>query len=439
MNPVSPAMRTVALVGRPNVGKSALFNRIMGKRIAIVDSTYGLTRDRVSGATAHEGRRFALVDTGGIDFDVSDSIREMAKRQAELAIAQADLVLLVTDVQEGPVPLDEEIASLLRRAGKKVILVANKSDNEDLASAAAAFHRFGFPDIVAVSASHGLGIQALLDGIVAAVPPATAPEAPPRVKIAVVGRPNVGKSSFVNKALRDERMIVHETPGTTRDAVDTDAVCQGRPVTLIDTAGLRREARVKEPVDFFSLSRTRTSIRRCDVALMLLDAIGEVSGLDEKLASYILEQGRACVMGINKWDLARNPDKREFRRYLWGRLRFFDFVPLVFLSAKTGQGIARAISTAFYVHEQAQRKIETPILNRVLHNIWDRSEPPLRGSKRCKFYYGAQTGVQPPRFTLFVNDRKLLDTRYEHYLSNNLRRAFGFEGVPLRFEFKNRR
>jgi len=432
-------MYTVAIVGRPNVGKSALFNRLVGKRIAIVDSTYGLTRDRVSASVSHGGARFTLVDTGGIDFNASDGIREMAKKQAELAISQAETVLLVTDVREGVVPLDIEIAALLRRAGKRVVRAANKADNEESAVGAAAFHSLGFPRVFAVSAAHGLGVSALADEIAAGAPSEEKGAAESRVRIAVVGKPNVGKSSCVNKMLREERMIVHEAPGTTRDAVDTEAVWRGHPVTLIDTAGLRREGRLKEAADFFSLTRTRTAIRRCDVVLLLFSAVEEVGAVEEKLARYVLDMGRGCVLGINKWDLTEGVNQSEYRQSMWRRMQFLNFAPLVFLSAKTGLGIDRALETVFYVHEQMRRKIATPLLNNVLHALWDRSEPPFRGGKRCKFYYGTQLGMTPPSFALFVNNRKLLDMRYESYLVNGLRRAFGFEGAPLRLSFRNRR
>jgi GTP-binding protein len=434
-------MHTVAIVGRPNVGKSALFNRLAGKRIAIVDSTYGLTRDRIAACVSHEGRRFTIIDTGGIDFDVSDNVREMAKRQTKLAISQADTVLLVTDAVEGPVPLDSEIAAMLRRAEKNVIVAVNKADNEALEFAASSFHRFGFPDLFAVSATHGLGIDALMGALTAQIVGESEDEPAGTLKIAIVGRPNVGKSSYVNRILREERMIVDEAPGTTRDSVDMEASWSGRSVTLIDTAGMRREGAIREPAEFFSLSRTRGSIRRSDLALMLIDATeGEgVSMQDEKLARYIHDQGKGCVLGVNKWDLARETDTRRYREYIWQKMRFFNYVPLVFMSAKSGQGIERSRDTIFYVCEQMVKRIGTPILNRVLHNIWDRNEPPAHSGKRCKFYYTAQVGIAPPTFQLFVNERKLVGRTYVNYLVNELRRAFGFEGTPLRLEFKNRR
>lgn len=432
-------MHTVALVGRPNVGKSALFNRMAGRRIAIVDPTYGMTRDRISAAVTWEERRFTVVDTGGIDFDVSDNIREMAKRQAQLAIEQAGTVLLVTDAIEGLVPLDREIAALLRGAGKRVIVVANKADNEAIEAAAGDFHRLGFPDLFPVSAAHGRGMDLLLDAVVATLGEGGDEEAAETLRIAVVGRPNVGKSSWVNAVLREERMIVDGVPGTTRDAVDTRAAWRGRGLTLIDTAGIRREGKLTEAADYYSLARTRASVKRCDVAFMMLDALEGVTVQDEKLARSILDEGRGCVLGVNKWDLVRDADMRRYRERLWGRMRFFDYVPVVFLSAKSGRGVERSLDALFLVREQTEKRIATPILNKLLHQAWERTPPASLKGKRCRLYYAAQTGVRPPVFSLFVNNRDLIADQYISYLMNSLRRAFGFEGAPLRLKFKNRR
>lgn len=432
-------MRTVALVGRPNVGKSALFNRLAGRRIAIVDPTYGMTRDRISATAAWEGRRFTVVDTGGIDFDVSDSIREMAKRQAQLAIGQADTVLLVTDAVEGLVPLDREIAALLRAGGKHVIVAVNKADNETLEAAAGEFHALGFSSLHPVSAAHGRGMDALLESLVATLAEGGEGEAPEALRIAVVGRPNVGKSSWVNAVLREERMIVDTVPGTTRDAVDTSAVWRGKGLTLIDTAGIRREGKLREAADYYSLARTRASVKRCDVAFMMLDALEGVTVQDEKLARSILDEGRGCVLGVNKWDLVRNRDMRRHREALWGAMRFFDYVPVIFLSAKLGRGVDRSLDALFLVREQTERRIATPILNRLLRRAWERTPPSSRKGRHCRLYYAAQIGVRPPSFSLFVNDRDLVPDGYAAYIANTLRRAFGFEGAPLRLKFRNRR
>ena len=432
-------MRTVALAGRPNVGKSALFNRLAGKRIAIVDSTYGMTRDRICATAEWGGRRFTVVDTGGIDFDSSDTLRGMARRQAQLAIEQADTVLFVADAIEGLVPLDREIAALLRAAGKRVIVAVNKADNEASAAAAGEFHRLGFPDVFPVSATHGRGMDALLDALVGTLGEGEEEEVRETLRVAVLGRPNVGKSSWVNAVLREERMIVDGVPGTTRDAVDTRASWRGKVLTLIDTAGIRREGKLREAAEYYSLTRTRASLKRCDAALMLLDALEGVTVQDEKLARSILDEGRGCVLGVNKWDLVRGGDTRRYRETLWGRMRFFNHVPVVFLSAKLGRGIGRSLDALFLVREQTERRVGTPVLNRILHQAWERTPPASLKGKRCRLYYAAQTGVRPPAFSLFVNNRDLLADQYAQYLSSTLRRAFGFEGAPLRLKFKNRR
>ena len=397
-----------------------------------------MTRDRICATAEWGGRRFTVVDTGGIDFDSSDTLRGMARRQAQLAIEQADTVLFVADAIEGLVPLDGEIAALLRVAGKRVIVAVNKADNEASAAAAGEFHRLGFPDVFPVSATHGRGMDALLDALVGTLGEGEEEEVRETLRIAVVGRPNVGKSSWVNAVLREERMIVDGVPGTTRDAVDIRASWRGKGLTLIDTAGIRREGKLKEAAEYYSLTRTRASVKRCDVALMLLDALEGVTVQDEKLARSILDEGRGCVLGVNKWDLVRDGEMRRYREALWGKMRFFDYVPVVFLSAKHKRGIGRSLDALFLVREQTERHIATPILNKLLHQAWERTPPTSTKGKRCRFYYAAQTGVRPPVFTFFVNNRDLLPVQYAQYLTNALRRAFGFEGAPLRLRFKNR-
>ncbi|MDD5557490.1 MAG: ribosome biogenesis GTPase Der [bacterium] len=431
--------RTVAVIGRPNVGKSALFNRLAGKRISIVDPTAGLTRDRVAADVSHGGVSFTLVDTGGLDFDRAAGVREMARRQAARAVAEADTVILVTDVQEGLVPLDRDIADLARRASKRVIVAANKADNADLEAAAAEFHRLGFPDLFPVSATHGRGAGALLDAVASGIRPGAGNAGPAPFRIAVLGRPNVGKSSYVNRILGEERMIIDAAPGTTRDAVDVRAAWRGRPLTLIDTAGVRRKGKVRTTADFFSLARTRASIRRCDLALLLVDAAEGPSGQDERIARSVLDAGKGCVLCVNKWDLAGGTSRREYRAAMRRRARFLDHVPVVFMSARTGFGIASSLEAAFLVREQMEKRVPTPRLNRTLHGAWEGRNPPARGRRPCRFFYAAQTGVRPPSFVLFVSDRALLDASYANFLENALRRAFGFEGAPIRLAFRNRR
>jgi GTP-binding protein len=430
-------MYTVAIVGRPNVGKSALFNRIVGKRIAIVDSTYGLTRDRITAPVVIDGCRFTLIDTGGIDFDEVDSIREMARKQSQLAIDQADLVLLVTDVQQGLVPLDAEITQMLRNAGVKVIVVVNKADNDTLAVGASEFHALGLPEIVPVSAAHGIGIQKLIDLITAEIPKVErSPEE--RIKIAVLGKPNVGKSSFVNAVIREERLIVNEIPGTTRDAVDIQTEWKGKLLTLIDTAGVRKSKKVREPADYFGVARTKTSLSRCDCVLLIIDAEQGVTTQDEKIARSIIDEGKGCVLAANKWDVIENKDIKAFRRRIWDKLVFLNFAPLVIISAKYGKGITQSLNALLLVYEERRKRMSTGLVNRVLHDLWKRSEPPVRKGKRPKLFYATQADTAPPRFTLFVNNSALIHRTYGNYLSNGLRRAFGFEGVPIFIHYKNR-
>jgi GTP-binding protein len=278
---------------------------------------------------------------------------------------------------------------------------------------------------------------ALLEAVIATLAEGGDEDAVETLRIAVVGRPNVGKSSWVNAVLREERMIVDGVPGTTRDAVDTRATWRKRDLTLIDTAGIRREGKLKEAAEYYSLTRTRASVKRCDVAFMMLDALEGVTVQDEKLARSILDEGRGCVLGANKWDLARDGDMRRYREALWEKMHFFNYVPVVFLSAKLGSGIGRSLDTLFLVREQTERRVATPILNKLLHQAWERTPPAAQKGKRCRFYYAAQTGVRPPAISLSVNKRDLVEDQYASFLTNTLRRAFGFEGAPLRLKFKN--
>ncbi len=431
-------MYTVAIIGRPNVGKSAIFNRLVGKRIAIVDSTYGLTRDRISANVSYEGKSFTLIDTGGIDFDLSDDVREKAKRQTELAITQADIVILVADVTEGIVPLDAEVASMLHASGKRVILVANKADNETLALGISEFHKLGFQELFAVSAIHGLGIAPLMKAIASSIPEGVEEGEEDELKIAIVGKRNVGKSTCANSIVREERLVVDELPGTTRDSVDIQITVDGRRITLIDTAGMRHRGKVKESAEYLSIVRSRSSIRRCDIALLIFDALKGVTGQEEKIARYIIDKGKGCVLAANKWDLVKGEGIPRYRKAVWQKMRFLDYAPLIFMSAKFGRGVRKLIQTIFYVQGQINKRIGTPVLNRALHEIWDRNEPPAVRNKRSKFYYATQRAVKPPTFILYVSRRELINRSYSNYLINGLRRGFGFEGTPVHLEFRNR-
>jgi GTP-binding protein len=457
----------IAIVGRPNVGKSALFNRIAGRRIAIVHDEPGVTRDRITAEVEWEGRSFTLADTGGIGLarreKAGDVIARAAFEQVELAIESAGVVILVVNVQEGVVPLDKEVAAKLRRAGKKTLVAVNKADNDRAESGADEFSELGFTGIFPVSAIHQRGIDALMTAALAALPPAaptTAAADEPAFKLAVVGRPNVGKSSLINALTQSERVIVSPIPGTTRDAVDVPFEVESEGVRqkymLIDTAGMRRAARVDDSVEFFSVKRTEESIARCDMVLFILDAEAGILTQDKKVADKIIEERRACILVVNKWDLAvpgleagrreLRAASRETRRegqskplaslaefggWVRERLFFLDYAPVIFTSAKTGFHLDRLLESIRYVASQWRQKVPTAILNRALHDAIERRQPVSSGGHRLKFYYATQVREGPPTFLLFVNRADLFSDQYRKYLAQEMRRAFGFEGCPI--------
>jgi GTP-binding protein len=464
----------IAIVGRPNVGKSALFNRIVGRRIAIVHDQPGVTRDRVSAEAEWRGRAFTLVDTGGIGLlrgeKAHDLIVKAAMQQVELAIQAADVIVLVVDAREGLVPLDREVAERLRRSGKPVLVAANKADTPETQSLAVEFSELGFERVFAVSAIHGPGVEALMDAAVEMLPAApagafaaaaaggavsaSAPAAAAPLKLAVVGRPNVGKSSLVNALVGSPRVIVSPVPGTTRDAVDvpfeieTDGVRQR--YVLIDTAGIRKERRIADSIEFFSVRRAEQSIERCDIAVLVLDAESGILEQDKKIAGKILEAQKACVIAVNKWDLfeaavrasggsragAKRPPARPttlagFAEWVQEQLFFLDFAPVIFTSAATGFHLDRLLEAVRYVAAQLQQKIPTALLNRALHDAVERRQPASRAGHRLKFFYATQLRTAPPTFLLFVNREELLTEQYKKYLADSLRRAFGYEGCPI--------
>lgn len=465
----------IAIVGRPNVGKSALFNRIVGRRIAIVHDQPGVTRDRVSAEAEWRGRPFTLVDTGGIGLlrgeKAHDVIVQAAMEQVELAIASADVIVLVVDAREGLMPLDHEVAERLRRSGKPVLVAANKTDTPEAQSLAVEFSELGFERVFPVSAIHGHGVEALMNAAVALLPRAetvTSPAAsgadesraaaPEPLKLAIVGRPNVGKSSLVNALVGSPRVIVSPVPGTTRDAVDvpfeveTDGVRQR--YVLIDTAGIRKKRRIADSIEFFSVRRAEDSIERCDIAVLVLDAEAGIVEQDKKIAGKILEAQKACVIAVNKWDLFEEAvrAKREagklppgmpttlagFAEWVQRQLFFLDFAPVIFTSATTGFHLDRLLEAVRYVAAQLQQKIPTALLNRALHDAVERRQPASRAGHRLKFFYATQLRTAPPTFLLFVNREELLTEQYKKYLADALRRAFGFEGCPIVLEARPR-
>lgn len=476
----------LAIVGRPNVGKSALFNRIVGRRIAIVHDQPGVTRDRVMAEAEWHGHAFTVIDTGGIGLrpgeKSEDIITRAALDQVDLAVDAADAVLLVVNVQEGQVPLDLEVGGRLRSSGKPVLVVANKADNEHHAAAAVDFASLGFSKVYPVSAIHGRGLDVLLQAAVRHLPEesasrpsaasadpdhtttdgetqATAPSGP--LKLAIIGRPNVGKSSIINAITQSNRVVVSPIPGTTRDAVDVpfEVTSDGRKdqYILVDTAGVRKRRRIDNSVEFFSVKRTEEAIERCDVAVLVLDAGDGIMEQDKKIGAMITEARRACIVVVNKWDLvadqvraerekelARRPGSRagkgtetrlttlgEFGAWVQEKLFFLDYAPVIFASAHTGFHLDRLLEAVRYVGSQMRQEVPTAVLNRTLRDAVTRRQPVSSQGTVLRFFYATQIGQAPPRFVLFINRPELFNRNYDKYLVDSLRTAFGFEGCPI--------
>lgn len=431
----------VAIVGRPNVGKSTLFNRIVGGRVAIVEGEPGVTRDRLYQDAEWSGRAFTLVDTGGLDFQESGEIIEGVRRQVEMAIREADVVLFVVDARAGLNPDDEEVASVMRRAEKKVLLVANKVERYESPVQIYDFYRLGLGEPIPVSAAEGLNTGDLLDKLVEMLPWEQEEEySGDVIKIAVIGRPNVGKSSLVNRILGEERLIVSNIPGTTRDAIDTGFERDGKEYVIIDTAGMRRRGKIDRPTERYSVIRSLRAVDRSDVVLIVIDAVEGVTEQDKRIAGYAHEAGRASVLVINKWDLVEKDD-RTMDRYterIRQELGFMQYAPLVFTSALTGRRVPRVLDVVDFVAEQHAKRINTADVNSLIREATMQNPPPADKARRLKILYATQGGVKPPRFVLFVNDSELMHFSYLRYLENQFRSAYGFEGTPLRFILRNR-
>lgn len=428
----------MAIIGRQNVGKSTLLNRLAGKPIAIVEDLPGTTRDRIFASVSWQGVEFALVDTGGLELRPETTVGQAVKDQAEAAVAEADVIIFLVDVMAGIVPSDEEIADRLRQVSKPVMLVANKADNSRLEADAVEFYGLGLGEPLPISAYHGRGTAELLDRVVSLLPspPPVAAE-PELMKVAIVGRPNVGKSMLLNALLGGERVIVDDTPGTTRDAIDTLLDFDGQGVLLIDTAGIRRRGKLGVGVERYSVIRALRAIERADVNLLVLDATELVTAQDMHIAGYIQQAVKGAVLVVNKWDLV---DKRpaEFTRYIREQLKFISYAPVLYVSAKFGQGVDRIMPEARRVYQQRLKRLPTSAVNDVVQRAAAAHNPPRIGGKQLKILYATQAEVNPPTFIFFVNDARLVHFSYRRYLENKLRQSFDFTGTPLRLIFKTK-
>jgi GTP-binding protein len=441
----APAHAVVAIVGRPNVGKSALFNRILGRRLAIVHEACGVTRDRLIAHAEWNGKSFELVDTGGLsEFDrtiTPNQIDAETRHQSEIAIEDASVTILVVDVESGVVPLDEEVARLMHRKGIRTIIAINKCDNPDRDTLTEPFQRLGFP-VFGVSALHNRGVSELMDAVCTPLPTTSLIAQPDLIKVTVVGRPNVGKSSFINRLIRRERMIVSDVPGTTRDSIDVPfSVGSGpsaRNYLLTDTAGLRRMGKVDNAVERFSIFRAERSIDRADVVILMLDATQGPTSQDKTIANTVIAERKGCVVIVNKWDLMGHSTQTKYREALAHTVPFLSWVPIVFVSAKDGYNMRQSLDTIDLVASQVQTQLPTGLLNRTIMNAFERVQPPVIKGKRFKIYYATQLGAKPIRLGLFVNDPKRLTDTYSEYLIHALRRQFGLEGAPIQLVLKER-
>ena len=429
----------VAIVGRQNVGKSTLLNRVAGKRLAIVEDLPGTTRDRVFAGVSWRGFEFTLVDTGGLEPGAMSVMALDVKEQVEAAIDEADVIIFLVDVKSGVIPSDFEVSDMLRRVSKPVILVANKADNPRLEAVAVEFYQLGLGDPMVISAHHGLGIPELLDGVVALLPPAPPAEAESGIlKIAIVGRPNVGKSMLLNALVGEKRAIVHEVPGTTRDAVDTLFEFDGHEMLLIDTAGIRRRGRLGRGIEFYSVIRSLRAIDRADVVLLVMDASELVTAQDMHVAGYIQQAVKGVVLVVNKWDLVTEKNQDEWNTAIRGQFKFMAYAPVLYLSAKFGQGVAQILPQASRIYQERMKRLPTARVNNVIQQAVAGHNLPRIGRKRLKILYVTQTEVSPPTFVFFVNDAKIIHFSYQRFLENKLREAFGFAGTPIRLTFKSR-
>jgi GTP-binding protein len=429
----------VVIVGRPNTGKSTLLNRIAGKRLAITEDEPWTTRDRNLADVIWGENEFTLVDTGGLEIKPSSTIAKGVKAQIETAMKEADVIIDLVDAKDGVTPADEEVADQLRKANKPVILAANKADNERLETAALEFYELGLGEPLAISAHHGRNVAELLDKIITLLPAGEKVEpAPEAIKVAIAGRPNVGKSMLLNALTGDERVIVDEIPGTTRDAVDTRFDFNGQSVLLIDTAGIRRRGKIKGGVEKYSVLRSTRAIDRADIVLLVLDASEISTAQDTHIAGYVHEAAKGMIIIVNKWDLIENKDNARWDRLIKSEFKFAQYAPILYTSAKTGQGVDKIMPEVDRVYRERQKRPATAAVNNVIQQAVASHNRPRNRNQQLKIFYATQAEINPPTFVLFTNNATLINFSYKRYLENQLRQAFGFNGTPLRLVFKTR-
>lgn len=431
----------VAIVGRPNVGKSTLFNRIVGERISIVEDVPGVTRDRIYSKSEWLDHHFHLIDTGGIAFDDQDLLIEHIRHQAELAIDEADVILFVVDATTGITSTDEEVSKLLYRSKKPVVLAVNKADNTERMGQLYEFYSLGFSEPVGISSVHGLGIGDLLDEVIKHFPEKSDDEYDEEViRVSLIGRPNVGKSSLVNAILGEERVIVSDIAGTTRDAIDTQLTRDGQDFVLIDTAGMRKKGKVYESTEKYSVLRALRAIERSDVCLVVINAEEGIIEQDKKIAGYAHEAGRAVIIVVNKWDVLEKDDKtlQQFTQTIRDHFLFLHYAPILFVSAKTKQRVQQVLPKVQEVSDQHAMRVPTNVLNDLIQEATTVTPPPSDKGRRLRVNYATQVSVKPPTFVLFVNDIELMHFSYQRYLENKIREAFPFEGTPIRIIVRNK-
>ncbi len=426
----------VAIIGKPNVGKSTFFNYLVGSRISIVQDTPGVTRDRIYADTNWRGRNFTLIDTGGIEPDSEDIILSQMREQANLAIAMADVIIFVTDIRQGVTAADKEIALMLKKSGKPIVLVCNKADSyEKFKQDVYEFYNLGLGEPFPVSATNAIGIGDVLDEIYGKFPPKTQDEdEEDKIKVAVIGKPNVGKSSLINKILGENRTIVSDIAGTTRDAIDSEFENEYGKYVLIDTAGIRKKSKVTESIEKFSIMRTLLAIERADVCLMMIDAQEGVTDQDTKIAGEAHEAGKGVIIVVNKWDAVEKETGtlEKYRKEVYEKLKYLSYAPIIFVSAKTGQRVNKLFEMINQVNQQNCMRISTSVLNQVINEAIAIVQPPTDKGKRLKIYYGTQASTRPPTFVIFVNNKDLFHFSYERYLVNQIRKEFGLQGTPVR-------